>query len=223
VKRIIAGFTTAIAMIVGWITLATYFSPLFAPVRVVLVEVAIIVAAFGMILGAVNVLDVHASHIVRRRSGWPYSLVLFVSMIPILIVSGWEGLKALASNLPVEQVIQQGIASNTMTLGYKYVLIPIQATLEALLPFLLAFAAYRTLRMRSASGRAGAVIFLVAAILVLIGQVPLFNLSFIGGLREWILRVWAMAGVRGILLGVALGITATALRVLIGTDRPTSD
>jgi hypothetical protein len=32
-----------------------------------------------------------------------------------------------------------------------------------------------------------------------------------------------MAGMRGILLGVALGIIATALRVLIGADRPSSD
>ena len=91
------------------------------------------------------------------------------------------------------------------------------------MPFLLAFAAYRTFRLRSTSGKAGALVFLVTAIVVLIGQVPLFDLPFLRETREWILRVWAMAGMRGILLGVALGITATALRVLIGADRPTSD
>ena len=58
---------------------------------------------------------------------------------------------------------------------------------------------------------------------MLLGQVPLFNLGILKNLRDWIVQVWAMAGMRGVLLGVALGITATALRVLIGADRPSSD
>jgi hypothetical protein len=39
-------------------------------------------------------------------------------------------------------------------------------------------------------------------------------------LRAWISQVWAAGGARGILLGVALGATATGLRVLLGTERP---
>jgi hypothetical protein len=66
-------------------------------------------------------------------------------------------------------------------------------------------------------------VFLCTAILVLLGQVPVWNLTVFQDVRDWIMRVPAMAGMRGILLGVALGITATALRVLIGADRPSSD
>jgi len=108
-------------------------------------------------------------------------------------------------------------------------LIPIQASLTALLPFFLAFAAYRTLRIRRTVGSTlGAVVFLITAMVVLLGQVPLLNLPPLvdNGLRiarDSVIRVWAMAGMRGILLGVALGILATALRVLIGADRPSSD
>jgi hypothetical protein len=39
-------------------------------------------------------------------------------------------------------------------------------------------------------------------------------------LRSWIARVPAAAGARGLILGVALGIVATGLRVLAGVDRP---
>jgi hypothetical protein len=39
-------------------------------------------------------------------------------------------------------------------------------------------------------------------------------------IKDWILNVPTLAGVRGILLGVALGTIATGLRILLGADRP---
>jgi hypothetical protein len=39
-------------------------------------------------------------------------------------------------------------------------------------------------------------------------------------LRAWLLAVPVTAGMRGILLGIALGTIATALRVLLAVDRP---
>jgi hypothetical protein len=226
VKRIIAILTTAIAMSVGWITLITYFLPQGDLVRVVLVELAVIVAGFAMFLGALNVLMVHLTRLSRGQSGRFYSFVLVASFLVVLVVSAIEGGNAFLRRFTTDQVVQEGIAGTVMAATYQYVLIPLQSSLAALLPFVLAFAAYRTLRMRTASSRAGAVIFLITAIIVLLGQVPL-NLPVYGpaisSLREWVVRVGAMAGMRGILLGVAIGITAVALRVLIGADRPTSD
>jgi len=216
-----------VTMIVGWVTLLTYFLPGLDTVRYPFIEVAMIVVAFSMLLGFVNIFYVHATRIVRRRPGAFYSLVLLVSLVLVAAVSFAEGLirggLSLFSPSVAQDVVQAGVAGGWMTAVYQYILIPIQSSLAALLPFLLAFAAYRTLRMRSTSGKAAGAVFLITAIVVLLGQVPLFNLPLVAGLREWIIRVWAMGGVRGILLGVALGITATALRVLIGADRPTSE
>jgi hypothetical protein len=42
-------------------------------------------------------------------------------------------------------------------------------------------------------------------------------------IKDWVLDVPALAGARGILLGVALGTAATGLRVLLGLDRPYVD
>jgi len=225
-RRAIAIFTTAIAMIAGWLTLLTYFLPQGDLVRLVLVELAIIVAGFAMFLGGFNVLAVHLTQIFRRRPGWPYSFVLIASLVSVLVISLSEAVEVWARGASTERIAQAGISGPVIVGVYEYVLIPLQSSLAALLPFVLAFAAYRTLRMRTASSRVGGVIFLITAIMVLLGQVPL-NLPVyelvISFLREWVVRVLAMAGMRGILLGVAIGITATALRVLIGADRPTSD
>jgi uncharacterized membrane-anchored protein YitT (DUF2179 family) len=206
-------------MVFGWVTLLTYLLPgipgfaWMQNLRYPLVELAVIVAAFAMILGFFNVFSVHANHIIRQIN--LYSLMLLLSIVGVVLVSFAEVLLNPGSNLA-----QQGVSGVWMTRVYTYVLIPIQASLAALLPFVLAFAAYRMLRVQRTGGAA---IFLITAILVLLGQVPLLNLTALSTVREWIIRVPAMAGMRGILLGVAIGITATALRVLIGADRPTSD
>jgi hypothetical protein len=210
----------AVTMAFGWLTLATYFWPVIAPARSILVELAVIIAAFAAILGAFNVLSVHGTRIFRLRPGWFYSFVLLASMGVVLVIGAWQGVTAMALG---QDAAQQGVSGGVMLWLYQYILIPLQASLAALLPFILALAAYRTLRMRSASGTVGGVLFLITAMIVLLGQVPLFNLTLLRDLREWIIRVPAMAGMRGILLGVGLGITATALRVLMGADRPASE
>jgi hypothetical protein len=206
-------------MVFGWVTLLTYLLPgipgfaWMQNLRYPLVELAVIVAAFAMILGFFNVFSVHANHVIRQIN--LYSLMLLLSIVGVVLVSFAEVLLNPGSNLA-----QQGVSGVWMTRVYKYILIPIQASLAALLPFVLGFAAYRMLRVQRTGGAA---IFLITAILVLLGQVPLLNLTALSTVREWIIRVPAMAGMRGILLGVAIGITATALRVLIGADRPSSD
>jgi hypothetical protein len=57
---------------------------------------------------------------------------------------------------------------------------------------------------------------------ILLATGPLFGISLPGlvELRYWIAQVPAMAGARGLLLGIGLGIVATGLRILIGSDRP---
>jgi hypothetical protein len=67
-------------------------------------------------------------------------------------------------------------------------------------------------------------IFAGVVLLTLIGSVSLPNLEvpLLHELRNWITQVWALGGLRGILIGVALGTIATGLRILLGSDRPYS-
>jgi hypothetical protein len=87
--------------------------------------------------------------------------------------------------------------------------------------FFIASAAYRAFRIRSFETG----LLVVFAMIVLLGQVPAgFQLwEDFPLVKEWVLRVPVLAGARGILLGVALGIIATGLRVLLGADRPYAD
>jgi uncharacterized membrane protein len=77
---------------------------------------------------------------------------------------------------------------------------------------------YRTLRLRT---RESAVL-LVVGVVVLLGQVPIgFQIwPDLPLLKGWLLDVPAASGVRGIVLGVALGTVTAGLRILLGQDRP---
>ena len=88
-----------------------------------------------------------------------------------------------------------------------------------LLVFFTLTAAYRMLRLRSVES----VVMLVVVLLVLVGQVTVGLVPILPEIKDWILNVPAMAGVRGILLGVALGAILTGIRLLLGVERPYSD
>jgi hypothetical protein len=64
---------------------------------------------------------------------------------------------------------------------------------------------------------------LIVALLVLAGQATVGLLPVLPDIRDWILDVPTLAGVRGILLGVALGAVLTGIRLLLGVERPYSD
>ena len=85
-------------------------------------------------------------------------------------------------------------------------------------------AGFRLLR-DSRRPKALAWVFLGTAIIVLLGTLPLTE--GVGVLfaqaKIWIAQVPVLAGARGILLGIVLGVVATGLRVLMGADRRYTD
>jgi hypothetical protein len=194
----------AIAIAVGLFVLAAAFTsiPLLDMLGSYFVDLAVIIAAFALFLGLINVLRVHVVKLRERQSGWPYSLVLIAAMLLVLAV----GLPAGPS-----QAVVQWVFTNIQT--------PLQASLSALLAFFVVTAAYRLLRIRSLESA----VMLVIVLLVLAGQVTVGLVPVLPAIRDWILDVPAMAGVRGILLGVGLGALLTAIRLLLGVEHPYSD
>ena len=195
--------TIAIAGGVGAVVLADFFfaNSLLDPLGIAFREWAIILTAFALLLGMFNVLSVHLRRIIRRdEPGAGYSLVVLISAVLVATL----GLLA-------------GLSSPEMTWVFQNIYAPLQSAFFALLAFFLASAAYRALRARNIE----TLWMLVAALIVFIGQTPLLNA--LGDAKDWILRVPAEAGIRGILIGVALGTIATGLRLLVGLDRPYSE
>jgi len=130
--------------------------------------------------------------------------------IPTLIATV-TGLIVLAGYLFPGQLFQQML---------NYVIGPLGASLAGLLVFTLTLAAFRLLRVRRS---VGAVLFVLIVAVVLLGSTPFVGLEWLADARDWIISVPGMAGGRGLLLGVALGTMITALRVLMGSDRPHSE
>lgn len=190
-----------VAISSGLIVLADFFvtDPILDDVGQRLIRWTMILAAFALVLGLVNLVSSHLRRVRGRQRGWPYSLIL-LAMTVVVAVAGAPG--------------TQGYTFNWL---FRSVQFPLQATFFALLAFFIATAAFRAFRIRSFE----TALMVLAALLVLWGHAPVSRLLGDWGLaiKDWILTVPTTAGARGLLLGAALGIIATGLRVLLGFDR----
>lgn len=198
---------TAIAIGVGIVTLLTFFFqlPVLNALGAAFKEWTIILTAFALLLGLGNLLLVHFLRIVRRNeSGTGYSIIVLTTAAIVSVIG-----------------LLFGLSNSPMTWIFDNVYMPMQGAFFALTAFFLATAAYRTMRARSLETS----LMLLAALIVFLGQTPLVNTvtDIFASAKEWILSVPSEAGVRGILLGVALGTIATSLRLLAGMDRPYSE
>ena len=191
-----------VALLVGPVVLLDFFleNPILDAAGSFLLEGAIILAAFALILGLWNLLLVHERHIRRRERGWPGSVIILLSAL------GSLGLGLVAWRTPA------------LTWFYRFILFPLEASVGALLAFAVVSAAVRVWRFGSLEGS----VLLVVGVVVLVGSLAPQGtaLGVFAPVRNWIVSVPALAAVRGILLGVALGIMATGLRVLLWIDRP---
>jgi len=206
----------ALAIAVGLFVLVALLLPvpLLSTIGTYFIDCAVIIAAFALFLGLLNVLRVHLGHIRERTKTWPYSVVLLVALVLVLVV----GVVTLMPS-QADQSQPSGPSHPAMQWIFTSVMVPIQATFGALLAFLTLAAAYRLFRLRNAQSA----VLLVVALLVLAGQASFGLLPVLPQLRDWILDVPALAGMRGILLGVALGTVLTGIRLLLGVERPYSD
>ncbi len=156
---------------------------------------------FGMLLGVISLCMMHTAKIRRKAPKWQYSFFFFAGFI-ITALAGFIG----------------GTQKGGLYMWlFENMQMPMSATMFALLAFYMASAAYKAFRARSAE----ATVLLVAAIVVMLAQVPLgVKISrYLPDISQWILDVPNLASKRGILLGVGLGSVATTLKILLGIER----
>jgi len=180
-----------------------------------------IIAAVAFILGGGNLIKMHGNRVSRREEGWGYSLVTVVGFLVVLAIGltkvgnpdGFRGSSVTA-------------AGSLFDYAYQFVFRPCAATMFALLAFYVASASFRAFRAKNLE----ATILLLVAFTILIGR------TFVGAwmtswlpdslhfltipyLAEKIMVVLNYAGNRAIMIGIALGIVSTSLKVIIGIDR----
>lgn len=196
-------FTAAFAIAAGLIVLLGYFFPdQLNSLRLILLDWAIIIAAMAVLIGIYNLIAVQMEKIRARQKGSVYGGVLVIS----LIITFGLGLIL-------------GPENPYMRLTVDAIIVPVEASLMAILAVTLIYASIRLLRRRL---DLTSVIFLAVALLFLIAIVPI-PFGGIDALQQFILQVAGMfsrGGARGLLIGIALGTLLTGLRVLFGIDRP---
>ncbi len=159
----------------------------------------VIIATFAIGLGGVNIVQVHSANIRKRQASF-YSSVLLVSLIATIIIGLWLG-----------------IESDIYTFLFDSTVVAPGTTLYAMLAFYLGSASYRAFRARNAE----AALLLFAAIIVMIGAVPIGEAisPHFSTVSEWLIDIPNTAGQRGIMICSALGFISISLRLLLGLDR----
>lgn len=113
---------------------------------------------------------------------------------------------------------QEGLQSTMFRAFFDYVMMPILATVFALLAFFIASAAYRAFRARNLL----ATLLLIAALIVMLRfnpyLQPIFG-DYVAKTSNWLMNVPNLAAQRAIVIGVGLGIVSTALKVILGIER----
>jgi hypothetical protein len=171
---------------------------------------AIVLVACGYVLGGANVLKVNLVGVIRQHSGWPYQLLLVVSLVATFVIGAIEG----------PGFLDPGMRSRWI---YDRIYMPMSATMFALLAFFIASAAFRAFRIRTVE----AALLAIAALIVMIGRVPLTNALMqwapeplrLQNVQEWVMNYPQNASKRAIMIGAALGVMATGLRVILGIER----
>jgi len=196
-------FTAAFAIASGVIVLLGYFYPVepLAQLRLRLTDWAIIIAGMAVLVGILNIVSVQMEKIRARQVGGGYGVLLILSLFGTAIYGGVVGLDNSIIRAAVDAVI-----------------IPVEASLMAILAVTLIYASIRLFRRRVDTMT---VVFLLAAVVFLIAVMPT---PFGPVPGDWLILQFAgmfsRGGARGLLIGVALGTLLTGLRVLFGVDRP---
>ena len=210
----------AITFVVAWILLWAVYIPPVEPIREEFTLFFDILAAFAFILGGANLLRQHGRKIRRRARDWGYSAVCLAAFLGTLICGL---LKVGAAHGLSDSVTAEG---SVLSWIYDYFFTPCNASMFSLLAFYIASASYRAFRVRNTE----ATVMLVTAFIVLLGRTFLGGLltdwlpDQLAGLKipsvvQWIMSVPITAGNRAIMIGIALGIISTSLKVMLGIDR----
>ena len=198
--------TAAFAIASGLIVLLGYFFPdQLGPLRVVLLDSAVIIAGMAVLVGIFNLAAVHMEKFRAHQKGGSYGILLVLSLLITFFGLGfWLGPDAPSMRFAVNAII-----------------VPVEASLMAILAVTLIYASIRLLRRRV---DVMSVVFLVVTVIFLALLTPTPFGPILGDratpLVTGFMSVFSVGGARGLLIGIALGTLLTGLRVLLGADRP---
>src|SRR5262245_19059545 len=226
-KRTVPLFITSVA---GIIMVLAYFIP---PAQDWGEDVAVwfdILAAIAFVLGGGNLLKIQLKKMSDRAPGWGYAAVTAISFIIML------GVGLAKTGVPPSAEFPNYAWSGAYNEGgafwwlYESTMKPLQATMFAMLAFYVASAAFRAFRAKNVE----ATLLLGTAFIILLGRTyaGVWLTHFISdepdswwrnlrleNLSDNIRDLFTTTGTRALMIGVALGIASTSLKIILGIDR----
>jgi uncharacterized membrane protein YozB (DUF420 family) len=196
--------------IVGITMIIAHFIPLLNILKNLFEDWFFIIAAFAIYLGILNLILVNGDKIYKKQKGWLFGAVVILGFLVITIIgiffSGGRSFQ------------DPGTRFYYLYMNVYY---PLSATMFALLAFFVASASYRAFRARNVE----ASMLLGAAFILMLGRVPIGYWISAGlghtlaNAADWIMDFPQTAGQRAIMIGIALGVVSSALRVILGLER----
>ena len=172
----------------------------------VAMDFVIIISAMAFLLGPINLCRSHLTNILKHQKGWPDSIVFILFMVIGIAIRGTAGgnIDFTFHGVPVYNMLFNGLM-----FGFG-------ASSMAMLAFYLISAAYRSFRLTSVE----AALMMIAAIIVLLGQVPvgvwlssrLPEALQLNTAATWIFGVPNNAVQRAVIIGASGGAFAAGLR-----------
>ena len=188
-----------------------------------------VLSAVAFVLGAGNLLAVNLEKISSRRPGWAYAAITLVSFF-LMLAAGLFKIGAVPDpkNPTIHFAGDYETAASPYGWAYEYVFSPLTSTMFALLAFYVASAAFRAFRAKNLEsilllGTAFIILLAqTAAGMFLTGWIPedsAFAFMRLDWMKVAITEHIQTAGMRAITIGIALGIAATSLRLILGIDK----
>ena len=163
-------------------------------------------AAIALVLGVLNLLLVHLTRLFRERN--LYSGVLVLGLLAVFAAA----------------IVDELNGSDNVNLIFNWVQAPLEAALASLLAIFLLLAGVQLLKRQRTRW---AFLFSLTAVVMLLGQALLTSRLLPAALRQpvnqvvdFVQSIVVTAGIRGLLIGIALATLLLSLRLLMGVERP---
>ena len=160
----------------------------------------VILSAFCLGFGAVNLFIFQGRHILRRTKGqWPFSIWMLIVIVIFTVVG-----------------VLTGSSSTEYTWLYNSSYFALSATVYSSLGFYMTSGIYRALRAKNIESG----LLLIVGIIALARNAPAVAAAFppIIPWEAWISAVPTTSAQRGIMIGASLGAIALGIRTMIGRE-----
>ena len=220
-------------VLICFITGIFMFSQFFIPhraVQAVFIELnqwTMIIVAGSLIIGIFSLIKHHWNKIKNKKENWKYSIITICSMA-FMVLFGmskeFKGLYELLFSEYLLKILESKGLFHGMDQGslfdytFKNIMTPLESTMFALLAFYIASASFRAFKTRTVE----ATLLLISAVIVMLGRVPIgYAISdILPKLSTWILEFPNTAAKRAILIGIGLGMCSTAVKIIMGIEKP---